>query len=525
VFFKAGFTLGGSANLSISENNKEFRDMNADGFIDYVQNNDNLIIVYKSRIGRTNKLKTVINPLGGSFTIDYTVQPVSFDNPHAKWAMSSVTVNDGRDLVNDGEDSYTKTFKYQSAKYDRRERAFYGYETVETYEVLDANTVRKSVVRYYNSSYFLEGLVRESSVYKVSNDVSELYSKTENTYQVKATNSNGLLDINGTYPITFDVGGKEGRRQAGVLLTKTVKKVYEFGLTPLISEIEFKYDGYGRVGEYINKGDITNANDDYKSVISYQTGLNNNLINIPKKIQVFTGSSFNNLVREREITSVNANTGAILSLKSKLNSSEFAQTNMTYDAYGNLKTIAGPESAFGQMTYTYSYDTTLNKYLTSVVDAHGYQSSSLYDYNFDVILKSTDIAGNEINYEYDNIGRLTKIIAPKEAGNSNPYTIAFQYMPTYAQVPSGISNFVALNNFIPFAITKHYDVQHPTDPIETINFIDGLGRNIQVKKDIEVNTSSPSSPIYEQQMSVSGYKTYDIWGRTIDISPFNTLIN
>lgn len=516
VYFKAGFTLGGSANLSISENNREFRDMNADGFIDFVQNNDNLITVYKSRIARTNKLKTVINPIGGSFTVDYAVQPVTFDNPHAKWAMSSVTVNDGRDLVNDGVDSFTKTFKYENGKYDRRERAFYGYETVEIHEVLDANTTRKSVTKYHNSSYFLEGLVKESAVYKVSNNVSELFSKSENTYQVKATNSNGLLDINGTYSLTFDVGGKEGRRQAGVLLTKTVKKAYEFGTTPLTSEIEFKYDGYGRVEQYTYKGDITNPNDDYKSVITYQTGLNNNLISIPKKIQVFTGATFINLVREREITSVNANTGAILSLKSKLNSTDFAVTNMTYDVYGNLKTVAGPSTAFGQMTYTYHYDTTLNKYLIGVEDAFGYQSSSLYDYNFDVVKKTTDIAGNEINYDYDNLGRLTKIIAPKEAGNSNPYTISFAYMPTYAQVEANeLDNFVSSTNFIPFAVTKHYDAQHPTDPIETINFVDGLGSNIQVKKDIEVNTGTSSSPTYNQLMSVSGYVTNDVWGRVI----------
>lgn len=299
-------------------------------------------------------------------------------------------------------------------------------------------------------------------------------------------------------------------------MTKTVKKVYEFGSTPLTSEIEFKYDGYGRVEEYINKGDITNSNDDYKSVISYQTGLNNNLITIPKKIKVFTGATFTNLVREREITNVNANTGAILSLKSKLNSTDFAITNMTYDAYGNLKTISGPSTSFGQMTYTYTYDNILNKYLIGVEDAFGYHSSTLYDYNFDTVLKSTDIAGNEINYTYDNLGRLIKIIAPKEAGNTDPYTIAFEYMPTYAQVEANeLDSFVSLTNFIPFAITKHYDAQHPTDPIETINFVDGLGSNIQVKKDIEVNIGTPQLPEYEQQMSVSGYVTKDIRGRVI----------
>ena len=89
-------------------------------------------------------------------------------------------------------------------------------------------------------------------------------------------------------------------------------------------------------------------------------------------------------------------------------------------------------------------------------------------------------------------------------------------MPTYSQAQvNGYGSFVTQNNFIPFAVTKHYDTQHPTDPIETINFIDGLGKNIQVKKDIEVNTGSPQEPNYEQKMSVSGYVTNDVWGRAI----------
>lgn len=514
---KAGLTVSGNANLSLSHANKSFKDFNGDGFVDYIERDGNNLKVYYSRIKRTNKLKMVTNPLGGTFTVDYKPQPVTFDNPHAKWAMTAVTVNDGRDLANDGADVFTKSFVYSNGKYDRRERAFYGYETVEVNEVLNTTTSRKSVTKYHNKSYFLEGLVKETAVYKVFNSTPELYSTSENTYEVRETKAlDGTFDFGSTLPLTFDVGGKEGRRQAGVLLTKSVNKVYEFGTTPITSEIVFKYDGFGRVEEYTNKGDISNPNDDYKSVINYHSGLNNNLINIPKKIEVFTGPTLANLVRQREITNVNTNTGAILTVKTKLNSNEYAQTDMTYDVYGNLKTIAYPQTSFGQMTYNYTYDTTLNKYLIEVKDAFGYKSSSTYDYNFDVVLNTTDRANNVINYQYDNIGRLTKIIAPKEAYNSDPYTISFQYMPTYSQAQvNGYGSFVTQNNFIPFAVTKHYDTQHPTDPIETINFIDGLGKNIQVKKDIEVNTGSPQEPNYEQKMSVSGYVTNDVWGRAI----------
>lgn len=34
-----------------------------------------------------------------------------------------------------------------------------------------------------------------------------------------------------------------------------------------------------------------------------------------------------------------------------------------------------------------------------------------------------------------------------------------------------------------YAVTKHYDVQHPNDDMETVTFVDGFGRPVQVKKD------------------------------------------
>ncbi|TAE70075.1 MAG: hypothetical protein EAZ85_12265, partial [Bacteroidetes bacterium] len=103
---KVGGTVSGSASLSLSHANKSFKDFNGDGFLDYIERDGNNLKVYYSRIKRTNKLKIVTNPLGGTFTVDYKVQPVTFDNPHPKWAMSSIEVSDNYDKVNDGEDTY-----------------------------------------------------------------------------------------------------------------------------------------------------------------------------------------------------------------------------------------------------------------------------------------------------------------------------------------------------------------------------------------------------------------------------------
>src|SRR5690606_21704437 len=93
VHFKIVF--GGSANLglTISDVNKTFRDMNGDGYPDLVEKSGNGFKVNYSRIGRTNKLKTVTNTTsGGIYTIDYELKRATYANPHAKYVMSKVEI-------------------------------------------------------------------------------------------------------------------------------------------------------------------------------------------------------------------------------------------------------------------------------------------------------------------------------------------------------------------------------------------------------------------------------------------------
>lgn len=63
-------------------------------------------------------------------------------------------------------------------------------------------------------------------------------------------------------------------------------------------------------------------------------------------------------------------------------------------------------------------------------------------------------------------------------------------------------------------MTKHYDVQHPNDDMETVTLVDGFGRPIQVKKDGVVTTASKGSGAKDENvMIVSGRNVYDAFGR------------
>ncbi len=523
IYLKFGATASASASLTVSDVKKSYKDFNGDGYLDYLETTDTNIKVYPSQIGATNMLKRVTNPLGGQFEITYNVQPVDYNNPHAKWVMSGLVMKDGYDKVNDGKDSYLKSFVYEKGKYDRRERDFYGYETVKELDYnVDATNApttvyRTSVSKYHNESYFLNGLLKESYVLK--GNTNQLFSKTENTYQIKeldANDNNKLKTPQVTLPNNFDVGGTEGRRSAAVVMTMTKNYLYELNSSPQItSEVNMEYDDKGRVVTYTNIGDINITNDNYSSTISYHT-LSNNILNVPKEINVSTSSG--GTVRTRSTVVSNVSTGTIDKIIAQTGGTPAtAETNLKYDTYGNLTNIIYPPNnnpSPQSMSYKYDYDQDNYKYVIKITDAFGYSSSATYDPKFDKALETIDMAGNHMVYEYDHFGRNTLIRAPKEIAANKEYTLKFQYFPYFSNLTAP-GNVTALN-FVPVALTQHYDQQHPDNPIETYTFIDGLARPIQIKKDIVLNQSESHHDLeYIEALSISGKSTYDSFGRVI----------
>ncbi len=506
-----GVTASGST--AATRTKKSISDFDGDGFPDLIEevNNTN-IRVYSSNIKRTNKLESVTNPLGGSFTIDYKVQPVNYNNPHPKWVMSSVEISDGFDKVNDGNDNYKKEYKYENGKYDRRERDFYGYETVSTLDYRDGNTTtpyRTSISKYHNESYFLNGLLKESYVMKGNNE-NQKYSKTKNFYEVRQL-SNNNQEMNGiVLSNLFDVGGKEGRKSAAVVMTKTISELYELAPSPQITtQVEMQYDSKGRVINYSNLGNTALSNDNYSAVIAYHN-LANNIINVPREIKVMVNGT---TVRKRT-TDVDPNTGSLLTVAA-FNGNEISQTTLNYDQFGNVIHVEHPANAAGErMYYDYTYDSLYHKYVTNIKDAFGYSSSADYNSNFDKIHETIALTGNKMLYEYDTFGRNTTITAPKEVIAGKPYTIKFDYYPYFSLLPA--NSGVSTGNFVPVAVTSHYDQQHPGNDIQTYTFIDGLARPIQIKKDITLNSSqNHQEPNYYEALSVSGKTYFDEFGRAI----------
>lgn len=502
LWIKAGVDIAGNIGMTLSEVKKSFKDMNGDGYNDLVRYEGNDLIVNYSRIGKTNKLKKVSNEYSNStFVIDYKYTQPNYEDPNARLVMSEVKAYDpdafsSTYTTSSNQNDMVSRFDYGGSKYDRRERMHLGFEKVATQDFDAGNTLyRKHLQTFYNKSYHTSGLLKTSELYSNSD---ELVSKTENVYTLHKfmTGNVELQALSSTDFEIFDSGGKEGRRKAVALLTKIISTNYEDGNAIQNTKQMF----YNRIGQLV-KFQYTSPTFTYNSMIAYHSGLSNNNINTPKSINVYSGTTTTSLLRNRE-TKVNPQ-GDITQVKVKLNTSQFAITDLGYDAYGNIKWVMYPENEQAQRyRLDYNYDTVYNKYVVYTKNSFNEYSSAEYNTNFDVPTLITDIAGNTTHYFYDDIGRLTKIIGPKEQQlPPTSYYGRYTIMYSYSTVPITTGSLIKLYR----ANTLHYNADEPENPIETITFADGMGRVIQTKKDIQINGV--------ERMSVSGATYFDNFGR------------
>ncbi|WP_438032864.1 SpvB/TcaC N-terminal domain-containing protein [Sorangium sp. So ce204] len=492
-----------AAQLGLSDGRSElgWEDVDGDGTADHVlklsegmlRESDPALRARLNLTGKTNRLSRVVRPLGGSIRLDYAREgnkvayasspdELSVDMPGSKWVLSRVEVDDGM-----GTPAYVHTFDYhQSGFYDRAEREDYGFAQV-TATREDGSQI---VTRYHNQDYYRRGLVAEV----VEQDAEgRLFSRQQVAYRVP-----------GAQPmLTGSFFPAEELRTMSWYEGKTTDPSAPGKQT---SE-ERDWDDRGNLIEVIEHGEPGTLEDDVATTIHYVTYDGPHVV---RADSVEARDSAGRLLRERtagydEVTgAVEWITNTVIGGKDPATGAPYtgdASTNPTWefahDAYGNLEQVIEPRA----FTLTYEYDDVAETYLSRVDDSFGYFSETWSDYRYGAVSAVRDVNGHEVHYDFDAFGRLRAVFGPDDPLTAAEATITFEY-----SLQPGES--VAMPAW---ARTRHKDVQHPGDPIDTVTFVDGLDRVIQTKKDVEKDPGTGAAPTVG--MSVSGRVVLDERGR------------
>lgn len=489
---------GGHYDRSVSNQQIELVDVNGDGLPDSVSSTaDSGMSVRENLTGRTNLLKDVHNPLGGAITIGYQRAGNTTTQPMSKWVMSRVDVDDGR--PGDGVNDQATTYTYDGDVYNYLERADLGSSTVteKQIDVTNSNAVlRIRKHTYLNDNIFDSGLETDQ-VLQTPNGTRATETVTDWRLVDLATGQ--VADV---APTASDPAGVRLLTMAVTpQMVKTTQNWYDStGALGESTHTSYAYDSLGGVTHVVDDGESELPSDDLVEDITYSdcTASGDSWVHLPATLTVHDGSG--KLLRERDGSANLCANGAITHLvETTGGGTQAAVTDLGFDAWGDYNHIEYPENANGQRsTVDYVYDGDRHTDIASVTDAHGLTATASYDGATGQVTSRTDPNGAVTSYTYDPQGRLASVTMPKEQGTGH-HTIDYDYHPTAADYA--------------YAVAHHFDAFHPDDPIDTVAFDDGIGRQTETKHDATLFQGAAATAA--DRVIVSGATSYDAVGRPV----------
>ncbi|WP_303813124.1 toxin TcdB middle/N-terminal domain-containing protein, partial [Apibacter mensalis] len=515
---KISLNPGLYASNSTGQTLFEIKDVDGDGYPDMVWTDKaGNIKVKRSLIGKINKLSKVYNSIGGKYMLDYSRSEATYEHPGGKWVLSSVEIDDG---IHDDGTNNRMEYRYLEGKQDRHEREFLGFGKVEKISIdteNDNQIYRKTIDEYDVSNYYNSGNLLKTTI---TDAQGKKYAQTENTYYQYSVKQNGKNDysfisknlcsdneasftpLKYTRNLVF-----EGKNQG----IETNESAYIYDLSKNYGEIsQFTYSDKGNLGE-----DAKSTNFNYVTKIQYASNPDKNVFGLPSMVSVQDNRNryLRKIEAQYDLNFANHLTQVYQQLDSKDRWRLGAETDIEYDKYGNIIKKTLPANHKGErMWYKYRYDKEYHMYVERIDDAFGYTSLlENYDYRYGIPLTSKDINGYFTETTIDNLGRIETITGPNELELDLPYTIKYKYNPSVVLNSDGDIENPA------YAITYHYNPQHPTEDIKTLSFVDGAGRTLQVKKDgvITKTDANGSNPQDEKVLIVSGRTMLDPFGRVV----------
>ncbi|MBQ1176918.1 MAG: hypothetical protein IIX52_05065, partial [Paludibacteraceae bacterium] len=262
-------------------------------------------------------------------------------------------------------------------------------------------------------------------------------------------------------------------------LIKQTQSVYQNDQA-LSSTRSYDYDEMGNLTTYTIDGELTAA-------ITYHT--HDVVKNAPQSIEVSGGGA---ILQKR--SSLIDKKGNITQFSVQVDEATEALYNITYDTFGNIATYTRPENNKAErVTVQVKYDEVQQLYPIEVSDSYGFTSKTQYHELFCLPTQQTNINGSTVTYTYDSKGRLSSLLAPKEEALNKDYTLQFEY-----NLQDGIYQ----------GITRH---NTPQGECLVYAYVDSLGR----EKYTENISYLYKDGVIEPQMVRSPYTQYDAFMRKV----------
>lgn len=530
-------------------------DMNGDGYVDAVRSTDyEHVEVRLNQRGRTGMLESVTNPLGGQIRLDYERTGNTIQNPESLWVMSSVEVDDGRS--GDGPSVQRSEFTYDGNIYDPLLRELLGFSSIREDQVDSGGAVLRSYERdYLNANPFETGTLIEERTLDAAGNVRRTAS-----FEWSFVNADPQDAAYGTAVVTLPAAGKTARTL-----------LFDTAVSPrLITDSLIQWDANGRDDAnaqsqsvatsytYNLIGDVLTVHeenehevdvDDTFTVLTYSecsvrsgdrsASVGGSWVSVPQTVAVFANDTASgDYLRYRNGGPSLCDNATSLRIAELISSDDgnncgalYAITELSFDDHGSFDAVVRasnevpvscadypPETVTAAaLTFEgcntlsasddarrycvdYAYDDHRFTAVGSVTDNHGVTASATYDQNTGRLGSRIDENGNLTTYSYDAAGRLSAITAPSEQGSGSS-TVSYEYGGLDATFnPAGAHAW---------AKTKHYDIFNSGNTIDTVTFVDGMGRIVQRKRDAEVDGVAGEARIVE------GAVEYDALGREI----------
>ncbi|MBP5452088.1 MAG: hypothetical protein J6Y16_07625, partial [Treponema sp.] len=464
---------GTTGATSINAVNVTMMDLDGDGLADHVLRIPNNVTYWKRNIsGRYGLLNQINLPQGGNIQIEYAEKYGTRDNPNFKYVMSRVTVNDGTNgtgplpEIKHGAHSVTTLYEYDGGYYDRKRKEFYGYRTVTTTFADGTYQVNE----YFNREYYSKGVPEETRVHAPKIDPDKegaILSKSKTELCVS--------------PLALPK-----KEESWTYEEKSGESNFIHTLS------EYEYDSLGNCTE------ITQSYDDgtkLKAKIIYQD-INENayIMGLPIDIKVY-GTS-NQLLRHR--AGKYDGKGQLVKLYQYYNSTDYTYNELSYDGYGNIKSVKDARGA----TISYEYDGAENMFPVEISQygkyTDTYKGTAGYYIDTQTKASETDCNGNTMTYKYDDWQRVTEIFTSYD--DKIP-AVSYEYNNPTQTVDGKMDLWYAITN-------NKVSFDHKDDKvIQTVVQVDGLGRAVRTAKTGCVDG--------KDGWNASGAVEYDIKGRTV----------